>query len=136
MTSKLINTTLCNNYKIIKKIGSGAFGEIFLALNRQNGEEVAVKVEDANSKHPQIMFEAKLYNYLNSNPSSASSRSESTMSSTAIPSTDKGIPRVFFSGTDQGFNIMVMDLLGESLEDLFNKTSRKFSLKTVLMLID
>ena len=74
------------------------------------------------------MFEAKLYNYLHGS-SDASGGSASS-------SNEKGIPRVYFSGTDLGYNIMAMDLLGDSLEELFNKSGRKFSLKTVLMLAD
>ncbi len=34
------------------------------------------------------------------------------------------------------YNVLVMDLMGPSLESLFNQTLRKFSLKSVLMLID
>lgn len=47
-----------------------------------------------------------------------------------------GIPRVRWYGTECEFHVMIYDLLGPSLEDLFNFCDRKFSLKTVLLLAD
>ncbi|KAJ0966508.1 hypothetical protein J5N97_023425 [Dioscorea zingiberensis] len=102
-------------FKLGRKIGSGSFGELHLGVNVQTGEEVAVKLESAKTKHPQLHYESKLYMLLQGGT---------------------GIPHLKWFGVEGEYNVMVIDFLGPSLEDLFNYCSRKFSLKTVLMLAD
>lgn len=102
-------------FKLGRKIGSGSFGELYLGVNVQNGEEVAIKLESVKTKHPQLHYESKLYMLLQGGT---------------------GIPHLKWFGVEGEYNIMVIDLLGPSLEDLFNYCNRKFSLKTVLMLAD
>jgi serine/threonine protein kinase len=47
-----------------------------------------------------------------------------------------GVPNVRWYGVEGDYNVMVVDLLGKSLEDLFNDCGRRFNLKTVLILAD
>uniref|UniRef100_A0A0D9VIH3 non-specific serine/threonine protein kinase n=1 Tax=Leersia perrieri TaxID=77586 RepID=A0A0D9VIH3_9ORYZ len=102
-------------FKLGRKIGSGSFGELYLGVNIQNSEEVAIKLESVKSRHPQLHYESKLYMLLQGGT---------------------GIPHLKWFGVEGEYNVMVIDLLGPSLEDLFNYCHRKFSLKTVLMLAD
>lgn len=104
-----------SKYRLGRKIGSGSFGEIYLGTNIQTNEEVAIKLENVKTKHPQLLYESKLYRILQGGT---------------------GIPYVRWFGVEGEYNVLVMDLLGPSLEDLFNFCSRKLSLKTVLMLAD
>ncbi|CAD8101150.1 unnamed protein product [Paramecium primaurelia] len=113
----LTNSVIGKVYKLTKRIGSGAFGEIYQVVKGK--EEYAMKLERSDTKHPQLFFEAKLYTYLQGSDLS-----------------DKGIPRIYAQGTDGDYNYIVIDLLGQSLEDLFNKHNKRLSLKTVLMLGD
>ncbi|XP_068709530.1 casein kinase I-like [Montipora capricornis] len=102
-------------YKLLRKIGSGSFGDIYQGVNITNGEEVAVKLEAQKARHPQLLYESKLYKILQGGV---------------------GIPKFRWFGQERDYNVLVIDLLGPSLEDLFNFCSRKFSMKTILMLAD
>ena len=41
---------------------------------------------------------------------------------------------MYYFGKEADYNVLVMDMLGPCLEDLFEYCRRKFTLKTVLML--
>jgi len=102
-------------YRLGRKIGAGSFGDIYLGTDVTTGEEVAIKLESTKSRHVQLLYESKLYRIL---------------------AGGTGIPSVRWFGVEGDFNVMVMDLLGPSLEDVFSYTRRQFSLKTILMLAD
>lgn len=114
--SKLESGTLvAQRFRVERKIGGGSFGEIYVAHDLTRQVDVAVKVEPRTSKHPQIHYEAKIYKVLNGG---------------------KGIPQMHWFGSEGTYNVLVMDLLGPSLEDIFSHYRRRLSLKCVLMIAD
>ena len=52
-------------YKVGKRLGNGAFGEIYQGTDLFTGEEVAIKVESVGAEHPQLRHEYKVYRLLN-----------------------------------------------------------------------
>lgn len=100
------------HYRVGKKIGEGSFGVIFEGTNLLNSQTVAIKFEPRKSDAPQLRDEYRTYKILAGSP---------------------GIPQVYYFGQEGLHNILVIDLLGPSLEDLFDMCGRKFSIKTVVM---
>lgn len=100
-----------HNYIILDKIGEGSFGVICAGVHKDTHDRVAIKLEKAqNDKTSQLLHEARLYQRL------------------------RWTPKVYWCGKVEEYNAMVMDLMGPSLDDLFQFCHNKFTVKTVLML--
>ena len=80
--------------------------------NLYNNEDIAVKLEPADSRAPQLYLEYRFYQLLG---------------------TQVGVPKVHQFGSCGKYNALVLELLGPCLEDLFDLCGRKFTLKTVCM---
>jgi len=109
----LPNTGLIGEkFALGKRLGGGSFGDIYIATD-PDGNEVAVKLEFQNTKHPQLVYEAKLLRRL---------------------AGGVGVSPIHFEGKYGEYNVLIMDLMGGSLEDVFNICDRRIPLKNTFVL--
>ena len=120
---------IADKYKVIKKIGAGSFGTIYLTKHIQTSKLLAIKVEPVNSAYPLIVYEANVTLLLHD---VQESRQNTQLN--VDDQTSKGIVKVYSYGLHGNSYFMAMDLLGPSLADLYQFCGYKFSLKTTLML--
>ena len=108
-TDDIINQVFFKKYHCIKKLGEGSFGRIYEGV--YHSEHFALKFEDINSNSNLLESEASIMNYLKG----------------------PNIPNVRSYGTSGNYNILIMQLMGKSLEDLIN-IRKTFPLKTVCLI--
>ena len=106
-----------NRYIIDQKhlVGKGSFGKIYSGIDKNTEEEVAIKLEQIGEEQSQLIYENKIYKILQGG---------------------YGFPKIYDFTTEHNYNILVMEMLGNSLENIFNKYHKKFSLLTCLMITD
>ena len=109
---KKVDIRVGGKFRLNKKIGDGSFNEIYQGSDIFDNTEVAIKLEHNSIKYPQLLFESRLLKSIQG----------------------VGIPKVYWAGISGEYNVMVFELLGNNLEELFQMCEKKFSLKTVLMI--
>ena len=106
-----MDITIAGRFKIKKKLGAGAFGIAVSGVNMKTNEEVGIKLELMKNPQPMLQYEYRIYEKL---------------------SGEVGFPSVHYFGVEGEYNVLVMDILGPSINDLFDFCDQKFNLKTQL----
>uniref|UniRef100_A0A158PPB3 non-specific serine/threonine protein kinase n=1 Tax=Anisakis simplex TaxID=6269 RepID=A0A158PPB3_ANISI len=102
-------------YQISQKISFGSYGSIYSAVDLHTNLSVAVKFEIGAKQNTDLhlKYENDVYHDIKGAP---------------------GVPLIYWFGTEYEHQILVMQLLGPSLEQLFNFCDRTFSCETIVSL--
>ncbi|KAL3587696.1 Palmitoylated plasma membrane-bound casein kinase [Fusarium poae] len=100
-----------SEYEVRKKIGAGSFGVIYDGRRIWDCKPVALKFEPCTSNFPQLNEEYRMYRKF---------------------AGCEGFATVYGIGKHGPNRFLAMDLLGPSLETLFQQSSRKFTVQTVV----
>jgi serine/threonine protein kinase len=103
-----------NKFIYFKKfvIGSGSFGKVLYGMNFDKTEEYAIKFEKTTVKNSVIGEEIKILKDLQGGV---------------------GIPEIYWHGRHEEYKVIVMDLLGPSLDKFFKICGKKFNLETTVL---
>jgi serine/threonine protein kinase len=111
-TKLTMEIVISNKYKLGKLLGEGTFGKIFEGVNVLTNDVVAVKIEKKTDKSL-LKHEANIYNRCKD---------------------IKGIPKIKHFGVEDDHNYMVIERLGDSIEQLREKCGGKLKLQTILII--
>ena len=107
----LINTTIIDKYKLLKKLGKGSYGNIYLCKDIITNKFFAAKLENKNGSTNALENEYQIMKNIKCNQ----------------------IPLIKQYSENNIYNILIMQLLGKSLEQIFEQilNKEKMSIKCV-----
>jgi len=105
-----------DKYMVFSVIGKGAFGVVCKSINIDTQDYLAIKFESKENSKNRLEKEYQIYTFLNENNKNIN------------------IPKIYWFGEYKDCNILIMDKLGESLENIIKKLKYSFDLKSILIL--
>ena len=106
------NEIIFKKYKVIKKLGSGSFGDIYLGISLLNNSYVAIKTETKKIPNQHLETEAYFLYLLKS----------------------VGIPEILSFGKTKDYNILIEPFLGKSLYQLYEENNRYFKISDICLM--
>ncbi|KAH7909017.1 kinase-like domain-containing protein [Hygrophoropsis aurantiaca] len=141
--------TFGGKYRLEEEIAMGGCGTVFSGIHTIAGKEVAIKLEPAIPYYPPESDPSQNPKASPANPNRNRAHGHPRRRHTTLLSPLKqeskvyktlmggpGVPWIMWSGKQGDYNVLVLDMLGPSLEDLFKMCNRHFTLKTVLLIAD
>lgn len=101
-----------SGFTLEEHLGSGSFASVFRGRSTSNDQKVAIKIEPNEGSRSKLEYEVKVYKCLAKHG-------------------DKKVPKVHWQGMVGNVPVMVMDLLGPSLQDVFSLCQHQLSQKQI-----
>jgi serine/threonine protein kinase len=121
-SKRLDITNVGDKFDVQKRIGAGCFGDVYRGVNRETGEEVAIKLESKSSEAPQLRHESEILDLLKNTGNGPQPQGFT-------------VPCYYF-GTEGTYSVMVIPMLSRSVEDCVQMCKGKLGVKTTLMIAD